>query len=185
VKVVDDGPDAGARAGSRTVVEPEVGEVGHAGEAEDHPADGFVRLYQGHYAELVRLAFVLVDSNEQAEELVQDAFARAYLRWDKIETPLAYVRRVVVNACHDVLRRRRIERRWLARRHDGEAVDGEPHYLDDALATLPSRERIALVLRYYEGMSEAQMAEAMACPAGTVKSLVHRGTARLREQITP
>ena len=154
-------------------------------DARDQEAgDDFVRLYEERYAELVRLAFVLVDSNEQAEELVQEAFARVYLRWDKVEAPIAYVRRAVVNACRDALRRRRIERRWLARRHEPAGDDGERHYLDDALATLPSRERIALVLRYYEGLSEAEIADAMDCPPGTVKSLVHRGTARLREQIT-
>ena len=174
--MVDDVPDAGARAG--TVGGSQIDEP------ERKVGDDFVRLYEERYAELVRLAFVLVDSNEQAEELVQEAFARVYLRWDKVEAPIAYVRRAVVNACRDVLRRRRIERRWLARRHEPEGDDGERHYLDDALATLPSRERVALVLRYYQGLSEAEIADAMGCPPGTVKSLVHRGTARLREQIT-
>ena len=61
----------------------------------------------------------------------------------------------------------------------------EPDYLGDALARLPARERIALVLRHYEGLSEREIAEAMHCPAGTVKTLLHRGTQRLRGQIEP
>ena len=177
--MVDGVPDAGVTGGGGSM------EGDDGGAHRDDGSDDFVLLYRARDDELVRLAFVLVDSNEQAEELVQEAFARVYLRWQKVDAPWPYLRRTVVNSCHDVLRRRRLERRWLARRHEPDGDDGERHYLDDALASLPSRQRIALVLRYYQGLSEAEIADAMGCPPGTVKSLVHRGTARLREQITP
>lgn len=146
-------------------------------------SDGFVLLYRDRYPSLVRLAVLLVDSTEQAEELVQEAFARAYLRWDKLDHPEAYVRRVLVNASRDVLRRRRIERRLSLRPTPPDDTVHDRDYLDDALAALPGRERIALVLTYYEGLDEAATAELMGCPRGTVKSLLHRGIARLRGQI--
>jgi len=145
-------------------------------------ADRLVELYTSRYEYLVRLAFVLVDNNEQAEEIVQEAFARALVRGDRVGEPEAYVQRSVVNACYDVLRRRRLERVILARLRRDEAV-AEPDYIGDLLATLPPRERVALTLRHYGDLSVDQIAAAMGCPPGTVKTLLHRGAARLRGQV--
>jgi RNA polymerase sigma-70 factor (sigma-E family) len=172
--LVDDSVGAGAEEGLS-------GQPGAPGPLD--ASDGFVQLYRDRYEGLVRLAVLLVDSTEQAEELVQEAFARAYLRWDKLDHPEAYVRRALVNASRDVLRRRRVERRLSLRRTPPDDTGPEHDYLDDALATLPGRERIALVLTYYEGLDEAATAGLMGCPRGTVKSLLHRGIARLRGQI--
>jgi len=146
------------------------------------PDLAFTELYRARYAALVRLAAVVLDDDEVAEEVVQECFARLHLRWDRVDDPSSYVRRSVVNACRDVLRRRRVERAFLRRSHPAPA-SAEPDYLGDALARLPARERIALVLRHYEGLSEREIAEALQCPAGTVKTLLHRGTERLRGQI--
>jgi RNA polymerase sigma factor (sigma-70 family) len=144
--------------------------------------DRLTALYTTSYDKLVRLAYVLVDTNEQAEEIVQDAFARALLKREYILDPERYVQRAVVNACRDALRRRRTERLVLPRlRRDHPATEDE--YLADALASLPAKERIAITLRYYADMPVDQIAIAMSCPAGTVKTLLHRGTTRLRGQI--
>ncbi|HVN52633.1 MAG TPA: SigE family RNA polymerase sigma factor [Acidimicrobiales bacterium] len=148
------------------------------------PDLAFTELYRARYDGLVRLAAVILDDDEVAEEVVQDAFARLHLRWDHVEDPPSYVRRSVVNACRDVLRRRRVERAFLRRTRPVERP-AEPDYLGDALAELPARERIALVLRHYEGLSEKQIAEALGCPQGTVKTLLHRGTERLRKRLEP
>ncbi len=148
------------------------------------PDLAFTELYRDRYASLVRLAVVVLDDDQVAEEVVQECFARLHLRWDRVDDPASYVRRSVVNACRDVLRRRRVERTFL-RRSRPPGPSPEPDYLGDALARLPARERIALVLRHYEGLSEREIAEAMHCPAGTVKTLLHRGTQRLRGQIEP
>ena len=148
------------------------------------PDLAFTELYRARYDGLVRLAAVILDDDEVAEEVVQDAFARLHLRWDRVDDPASYVRRSVVNACRDVFRRRRVERTFLRRTRPVEGAP-EPDYLGDALAQLPARERIALVLRHYEGLSEKQIAEALGCPPGTVKTLLHRGIERLRGQIEP
>jgi len=143
---------------------------------------GLLELYTGHYGELVRLAVLLVDNPEQAEEVVQDAFARALVKGDQIDEPGPYIKRCVVNACHDILRRRRIERRLLPKlRH----VDPppEPDYLLDLVASLPPRERIAITLRYYGDMPVDAIAQMMGCPLGTAKTLLHRGAARLKDQL--
>jgi RNA polymerase sigma-70 factor (sigma-E family) len=146
------------------------------------PDLAFTELYRARYASLVRLAAVVLDDDEGAEEVVQDAFAKLHLRWDRVDDPPSYVRRSVVNGCRDVLRRRRVERAFL-RRSRPTTNPPEADFLGDLLATLPPRERIALVLRHYEGLSERQIADAMGCPPGTVKTLLHRGTHRLRGQI--
>ena len=75
----------------------------------------FTQLYRALYPSLVRLAFLIVDQNDLAEEVVQDAFARLHPRWDRVAEPASYVRRSVINACRDVLRRRRVERTVLGR----------------------------------------------------------------------
>jgi RNA polymerase sigma-70 factor (sigma-E family) len=151
------------------------------------PDLAFTELYRSTYASLVRLAAVVLDDDAQAEEVVQEAFARLHLRWEHVDEPRSYVRRSVVNGCRDVLRRRRVERTFLRRTPPASrsATEPEPDYLGDALARLPARERIALVLRHYEGLSEQQIAETLGCPPGTVKTLLHRGTKRLRDQIEP
>ena len=142
----------------------------------------FTALYRAHYPSLVRLAAVIVDDDAVAEEVVQEAFARLHMRWSRVDDPASYVRRSTVNGCRDVLRRRRLERTFL-RRQTTTDQHPEPDFLGDALARLPARERIALVLRHYEGLSEQQIAEALGCPPGTVKTLLHRGGKRLRQQL--
>jgi RNA polymerase sigma factor (sigma-70 family) len=139
-------------------------------------------LYHREFAGLVRLAMVLVDSEEQAEEVVQDAFAGLYLRYRSVSTPLAYVRTSVLNGSRKVLRRR-----ILGRRYSGEPqLDGELGYnhVIDAVRRLPARQRAAVVLRYELQLTAAEIAETLNVPIGTVKSTLHRALARLRLEVT-
>jgi len=142
-------------------------------------------LYRERYVAMVRLAFLMVGSTTIAEELVQDAFARMHRHWEHTEHPKAYLRMAVVNACRSHLRRLALERAY--RRHPSVTGEGsqlaEADELFDALAGLPSRQRAALVLRFYEDLSEADIAVALGCRPGTVKSLVHRGLAELRKVV--
>src|SRR5690242_16023337 len=71
----------------------------------------FDQLYRERYAGLVRLAYLMVGDNAVAEELVQDAFAKAHLRWSRIEHPVAYVHTAVLNGARNELRRRSRRRR--------------------------------------------------------------------------
>ena len=144
----------------------------------------FARLYAETYRPMVRLALLLTGSGPQAEELVQDAFVRVYGQWDRIESPRAYLRQAVVNACRSHHRRRARELRHgpgaSLRAH---ALDPEADLMRDALARLSDRQRKAVVLRYYEDLSEAEIARLLDCRPGTVKSLLSRALARLRKEL--
>ncbi|MCB0978105.1 MAG: SigE family RNA polymerase sigma factor [Acidimicrobiales bacterium] len=143
---------------------------------------GFDDLYRTEVAGLVRTATLIVGSRPVAEDLVQDAFVRVHAKWDRIDNPPAYARRAVVNACRSHLRRRAVERRHLGTL-SVEVAELEARELLDALAQLPSKQRAAIVLRFYSGLSERETADALDCPTGTVGSLVHRGLATLRTRI--
>jgi RNA polymerase sigma factor (sigma-70 family) len=170
------------------------------------PALSFVDLYLQSFAPMVRLARVLVDSPETAEDLVQDAFVHLHRRWGGVLDPRAYLHRSVVNACRSHHRRAWRERSRLPRspgdlRTDANRPTADRAHLDvvqgaaeqgraddadvlgAALATLAYRQRAALVLRYYADLPDAEIAIALGCRPGTVASLVHRGLERLREVV--
>ena len=139
-------------------------------------------LYQREFVGLVRLAMVLVDNQEQAEEVVQDAFAGLYLRYRVVSSPLAYVRASVLNGSRKVLRRRILVRRYPAQpTNESELVYN--HVLD-AIRRLPARQRAAIVLRYELQLTDAEIADTLNLPLGTVKSTLHRAIARLRLEVT-
>lgn len=151
---------------------------------------GFEQFYEAEFATMVRVAFFLVGSQESAEEIVQDAFIRLYDRWATLARPGGYLRSTVVNGCRDRLRRRRrFDRRRPLLVVDGEATGVTSEQTADravlmaALADLPLRCRTALVLRFYGGLRESEIAEAMGVAPGTVKSFIHRGLTQLREGI--
>src|SRR5664280_685983 len=143
----------------------------------------FGEFYAGHYAELVRLATLLSGSADAAPDLVQDCFVRLHGRWAAVRDPLPYVRRSVVHACASHHRRlARARRLPAAVTPDSELGADE---LEDALAKLPARQRAAVVLRYYGDLPDADIARALRCRPGTVRSLVHRALADLRKVIEP
>jgi RNA polymerase sigma-70 factor (sigma-E family) len=148
----------------------------------DGEPGSFAALYREEYLPMVRLAHLLVGSNARAEELVQDAFVRVFVRWIGVEHPRAYLRQAVVNACRSHRRRWRREASWRPERTP-EGENAEIEELRDLLGSLSSRQRAAVVLRYYEDLPEAEIAELLGCRPGTVKSLLARGLARLREVI--
>ncbi len=154
----------------------------------DEGADGGVdedvaRLYAGHRLSLVRLALLLVDDLGVAEEVVHDAFAGLVAR-GRLRHPAAavgYLRTAVVNRSRSVLRRRRTVRahgpqRSLAPTDPADhAVLAEEHReVLAALDTLAPRQREVLVLRYWEGLSEAEIATTLGISPGTVKSTASR-----------
>jgi len=196
-------------AGGKLTIEPG---VDPSGDPRDLPAaavsapelavPGFGDLYRQSYADMVRLARVLVGP-AAAEDLVQDVFVRVHRQWGRVREPRLYLRRSVVNACRSHHRRAWRERPGHrpsesggsigsdTRSDDLEVVDGrvEEARSDDAgillaaLATLSHRQRSALVLRYYQDLSDADIADALGCRIGTVASLVHRGLEALRKVV--
>lgn len=158
--------------------------VGSDRSGSEPESGSFDDVYRRESAPMVRLAYLMVDSETQAEEVVHDAFATLYERWSRVDNPGAYLRTCVVNRCNDVHRRRALERRWRQRPADEHAELGADHLLD-ALERLPLKRRAALVLRYYDDRTVADIAEILGVRPGTVKSMLHRGLAQLREAIEP
>ena len=150
---------------------------------EDAPSRAdFDVVYQSSYPDMVRLAWSLVDRRDLAEEVVQDAFAALYRRFATVEHPVAYVRVCVLNNCRKVLRRRRLARRQPDPTEA--SVEAEHDHLFDVLRGLPTRQREVIVLRYQLGMTDAEIAEALGIPLGSVKSALSRAKDRLREELS-
>jgi RNA polymerase sigma-70 factor (sigma-E family) len=150
-------------------------------------------LYALHAPGAVRLAYFLTGDANTAQDLVQDAFVRIYLRFGTLKSPTSfhsYLNRTLINLSRKRLRRKNVEQRVLHRFRspdsDPEADRSDPAARDElfqALKLLPHRQREALVLRFYADQSENQVAQAMACSPSAVNSLVNRGLRRLRETI--
>ena len=154
------------------------------------PDEDFREFFAQHYERLCRLGFLLTGDPAQAEELAQDALVRTWRRWrlvGKPNNPGTYARKVLVNRHRSLLRRALVEARYRYRDHPTEA-SGDEHREDAivlwaATRRLPPRQQAVLVLRYYEDLSEAEIARVLGIPVGTVKTLAHRGLARLRRSL--
>jgi RNA polymerase sigma-70 factor (sigma-E family) len=142
----------------------------------------FLELYQSRFTPMVRLAVALTGSEAAAEDVVHDAFVRVHAHWPRVEHPNAYLRTAVVNACRSAARRSARERAAL-NRPISDVVALRADEMFDALAALSYRQRAALVLHYYEGLTHAEIAEILRCSEGTVASSIHRGLAQLRRVI--
>jgi RNA polymerase sigma-70 factor (sigma-E family) len=140
-------------------------------------------------AVLLRAATQLTSDRAEAEDLLQAALAKTYLAWDRIEDRSAvdgYVRRAMVNTQISWWRRRKLDVYPTDQLPDRPVEDHTDRSemrdaLGRALRRLPERQRLAVMLRYYEDMSEREIAEVLGVSVGTVKSTVSRGMARLRE----
>ncbi|MGH9181707.1 MAG: sigma-70 family RNA polymerase sigma factor, partial [Acidimicrobiales bacterium] len=115
--------------------------------------------------------------------LVQEAFVRLHRTWGRADQPAAYLRTTVVNRCRSWQRRAVMERQRQPRPQAVVVVDAEVRELLDAVARLGPRRRAAVVLRFYADLSEADIARALRCRPGTVKSLIHRGLRQLEGMI--
>jgi RNA polymerase sigma-70 factor (sigma-E family) len=159
------------------------------GEAERLEGGRLAELYARHAPEARRLAYLLTGDRAQAEDLVQDSFVRITGRFLDLRDPDGfghYLRRTIVNLGNSHFRRRRLESSYVERQKQlaiPTAVEPDPSTRDAvwrALQRLPVRQRAAIVLRYYEDLSEEQISEILKCRRGTVKSLVSRGLDALR-----
>jgi RNA polymerase sigma-70 factor (sigma-E family) len=162
-------------------------------DADAVATEGLVDLYRKHYAPLVRMASLLLHDVSAAEDVTQDAFAKVYLAWDRIREPekaLAYVRSAVLNGARSRMRhlhvvdRHRPEPGRDTQSAEAGAMSGEEHReVIAALRALPTRQRECLALRYYLGLSEAEIAAALGISAGSVKTHTHRGMAALEKTL--
>jgi RNA polymerase sigma-70 factor (sigma-E family) len=152
-------------------------------------ADGaFTEFVRTHQPGLLRTAFLLTGDHASAQDLLQTALIKTYGHWQRVEDPVAFTRRVLVNTRTSWLRRLASTERPMSELPDRAAPETEFYderrdLMVQALATLPPRMRAAVVLRFYEDLSEAETARVMGCSVGTVKTQTFRGLARLREQL--
>jgi DNA-directed RNA polymerase specialized sigma24 family protein len=144
----------------------------------------FELFYRTNYAWAVNVAYLLIDDRWAAEDLVQESFSRIHGRFEDLDNPGAFLRVCVVNASRSWHRNRSRELRRLPALPPATSPLGAFELLD-ALNRLPYRQKAVLVLRYYADLSEAEIAHALDCRPGTVKSLAVRGLGRLRKEIEP
>jgi RNA polymerase sigma factor (sigma-70 family) len=138
---------------------------------------------------LVRSMSLYCGRPDVAEEIAQDAIAIACRDWKKVReahSPEAYVHRAAINLANSFFRRKAAERRANQRYGAGDQIAGEPDILSRepvrlAIASLPRRQRTALVMRYYLDLPIAEVANLMGCSEGTVKALTHQAVIRLRQ----
>jgi RNA polymerase sigma-70 factor (sigma-E family) len=152
----------------------------------------FAQYMAARQPSLLRTAYLLTGDRHSAEDLVQTSLAKLYLAWDKVqkrELVDGYVRRIMVNE-NNSLWRRAWKRREVSTdtlpdhdsvtdRHD----HGERSALWEFVQTLPRRQRAVIVLRYYEDLSEAEIADILGISVGTVKSQASRALASMRERV--
>lgn len=139
------------------------------------------QVYRDHRVTLVRLGFLLTGSQEDGEDLVQSAFLTASARWSEIEQPLAYLKRAVVNQASDL-------HKWRIRERGRPAAEGvtEIPEIDEMwviLQRLPHRQRIVVVLRFYEDLPLLEIARLLQRPPATVRSDLRRALGRLRKAL--
>jgi RNA polymerase sigma-70 factor (sigma-E family) len=146
-----------------------------------------VVLFHRNHLALCRLATLLVSDPARAEEIVQEAFLRTFSGWARLRDPDcadAYLRRAVVNLCRSRLRRRHVERTgneaaWRREATAAEVLGETEMMVLDAVRGLPPRQREAVVLHYLVGLSGPEVATAMGCAEGTVKSQLSKARATL------
>lgn len=146
-------------------------------------AGEFRRLYEMEFDRQVRRAALMVGSSDVANDVVQDAFIRLYERWDRIDEPGPYLHRSVLNGCRDHGRRQVRARRLEAGLRRGPDDTAAHDILWDVLADLPFNQRAAVVLRYYAGMTEREIADQLGCRPGSVGPWIRRGLNKMRKAL--
>lgn len=144
----------------------------------------FEVFFRAQYPATVRLAHLLTGSDAIAQELAQDAFAQLHQRFGEVREPRSYLRTTIVNTCRNWHRRHRRELERFAQHGPTEdtSIDAVEELID-AIASLPYRQRAVLVMRYWLDLSEADIAHAIGCRPGTVKSLHSRALTAIRKEL--
>ena len=157
-----------------------VGTRGGATPVTDDRVAQLDALYRAEYAGMVRLAYTLLASNAEAEEIVQDSLLEVHRRWHEIRKPGAYLRCAVVSRCRSALQRRKLHPSYPA---EEPQVSAEASELWDVLTRLSDDHRRVVVLRYYGGYPASDIAAMLEMPASTVRSHLRRGLATLKKEL--
>lgn len=151
----------------------------------------FTEFVSARSTALFRTAYLMVGDRQHAQDLLQEALTKTYVAWPRlrdVSKAEAYARRTVVTTAISWKRRRSWHERPLEVLPDRGAAASSSgadvrRWVWEQVLELPPRQRAALVLRYYEDLTEAQTAEVMGCAVGTVKSAVSQGLTRLRDRV--
>ena len=150
----------------------------------------FTAFYVATWPRLFRTTYAVAGDRQRTEDALQNAFSQAWSRWSRVsaaDDPLAYVRRMAINAAISGHRRA-----WTRRETTVPQIPDAPAPADGmvehratwhAVKELPPRQRAVVVLRYYEGLSEREIAEVLGCRPGTVKSQASAALASLRARL--
>ena len=148
----------------------------------------FADFYRGHWREAARWAAAVVGRVDVGEEIAQDVFARLSGRYPSLDNPVGYLRTAIVNAARSWLRAEGRSRQREQRAADvAGAASGSTVVDVDVLAaldTLPERQRLVVILRYWADWADDDIASSLGCPASTVRSLARRGLERVRKEMT-
>jgi RNA polymerase sigma factor (sigma-70 family) len=148
----------------------------------DEVRAGIELLFREEYASMHRLAYTMLVSDREAEEVVQDAFMAIVARWDQLSNPGGYLRVAVVNGARKRLRsrapREAAELRLSSERDRGQA-DADAELLD-IVDSLPERQRTVVILKYYAGLNATEIGAMLGCPSATVRSLLRRALDDMR-----
>jgi RNA polymerase sigma-70 factor (sigma-E family) len=154
----------------------------------------YVEFVSARWTSLYRFAYLMAGSEHAAEDLLQTSLMKAFVSWDKVqhtESPEAYVRRIVVNtAISDGRSRSRRPEVIVELIPESPTAATDVASIDRAalwplVAALPARQRAVVVLRYYEDLSEAEIARILGCARGTVKSQASAALRSLRVTVAP
>lgn len=155
------------------------------GDAERSKSTAFEQLYDRECLRQVRTVALVLGDASCAEEVVHDAFVGLWRSWDRVDQPAAYLQRSVFNGVRTYQRRAAIRR--LLNQEEFDAfltVDPEDDYIIDALHELPYKQRAVIVLKYYQGLGEREIAQALAIPNGSVGPLLNRARSFLRRRLS-
>lgn len=146
----------------------------------------FEDLYRAHGQSVVQLAWLLTHDAAAAEDVAHDAFAALFMVFQSVDNPVAYLRRSVVNRVYERSRRRAREHQRNGLMIAGEigTTPGPTGGVFDAVAKLTLDQRTAIVLRYWAGLGDREIAEIMGIRPGTVRSHLSRAAARLRKDLS-
>lgn len=147
------------------------------------PPQSFEQFFAEAWPWAFRLACFFTQDAAAGEDIAQDVMAKMYRTWGTAERPDAYLRTALVNSCNNWHRRARTHTNKLPLLVTAETVELGADELADAIGRLPFRQRAVIVMRYHADLSEAEIADALDCRPGTVKSLAARALDRLAKEL--
>ncbi len=157
-------------------------------EPHDHVEERFERFYRDNFTQTARLVRLLTNRPDVADDLAQDSFVRVYRHAQNtdrpIDNPAALLRTTTVNVCRSWhTSQQRLQQRMARHGADSDSLTERERELDDSLRRLPYDQRAVVVLRYWLGLTEAEIAKSLDCRPGTVKSRLSRALRALRKEL--